>query len=82
MLHDIGTGDGILQTADTATRNKVRTAPPWGLRTRSRLMHDGTSRTYVEAILRHGGEASEVTQRFLGLREFDQWVLLTFLSCL
>jgi len=37
MLHDIGTGDGILQTADPATRNKVRIAPPWGLRTRYRL---------------------------------------------
>ena len=82
MLHDIGTGDGILQTGDPETRNKVRTAPLWGLRTRSRLMHDGASRTYVEAILRHGGEATEVTQRFLALREFDQWLLLTFLSCL
>ena len=82
MLHDIGTGDGIVQTGDQATANKMRTAPLWGLRTRSRLMHDGASLTYLEAILRHRGEATEVTERFLALSEFDQWCLLIYLGCL
>jgi len=82
MLHDIGTGDGVVQTGDPATANKMRTAPLWGLRTRSRLMHDGASLTYLEAILRHRGEATEITQRFLALSEFDQWCLLIYLGCL
>ena len=82
MLHDIGTGDGIVQTGDQATANKLRTAPLWGLRTRSRLMHDGASRTYLEAILRHRGEATEVTERFKALSEFEQWCLLIYLGVL
>src|SRR5438552_257505 len=45
MLHDIGTGDGIVQNGGPSTRNKLRTAPLWGLRTRSRLMHDGKALT-------------------------------------
>src|ERR1700745_3279096 len=34
-------------------RNKIRTAPLWGLRVRSRLMHDGASVELSEAIRRH-----------------------------
>ena len=56
LLHDVGTGDGIpiqptAEFADTA--NRMRTAPLWGLRTRNRMMHDGTALTPEEAILRH-----------------------------
>ena len=40
LLHDIGTGDGIVQNGGQSTRNKVRTVPLWGLRTRGRFMHD------------------------------------------
>src|ERR1044072_848523 len=43
LLHDIGTGDGIVETNGEMTRNMMRTAPLWGLRTRDRLMHDGGS---------------------------------------
>ena len=61
LLHDIGTGDGIVQNGpqeDTvpvqlSTRNKMRTPPLWGVRTRDRLMHDGESLTFLEAIERH-----------------------------
>ena len=36
-----------------------------------------------DAILRHRGEATEVSQHFLlALSEFDQWCLLIYLSCL
>jgi CxxC motif-containing protein (DUF1111 family) len=40
LLHDIGTGDGILQAGPADTADKLRTVPLWGLRTRSRFMHD------------------------------------------
>lgn len=75
LLHDIGTGDGIVQNGpqeDTvaarwSTRNKVRTPPLWGVRTRDRLMHDGNSFTFMEAIQRHKNEAQSVTDRFNAL---------------
>ncbi|PYU96405.1 MAG: hypothetical protein DMG08_02345, partial [Acidobacteria bacterium] len=34
LLHDIGTGDGIVQNGGQATANQMRTAPLWGVRTR------------------------------------------------
>ena len=43
LLHDIGTGDGIVQNGGQSTRNKIRTAPLWGLRARGRFMHDSLS---------------------------------------
>jgi len=55
LLHDIGTGDGIVQNGGAATRNMVRTPPLWGLRTHPEFMHDGLSLTFNEAIQRHAG---------------------------
>ena len=63
-------------------RNKIRTAPLWGLRLRSRLMHDGNSVEVDDAIRRHRGEAAQVTERFLKLKPSDQRVLLAFLQSL
>src|ERR1700724_3745739 len=54
------------------TRNRVRTAPLWGVRLRSRLMHDGISVTLRDAILRHGGEADQATHGFRRLSPKDQ----------
>lgn len=62
--------------------NKVRTAPLWGVRTHSRLMHDGESLTLTDAILRHKGEAAEVTAKFNRLSAGDKEALLTFLGSL
>lgn len=67
-----------LQTA----ANKMRTAPLWGLRTHSRLMHDGESLTMTDAIERHQGEALKVTQRFLRLKPKQKQALLAFLKSL
>lgn len=82
MMHDVGTGDGIVQNGGQETRNMVRTAPLWGVRIRSRLMHDGQSVTLRDAILRHGGEAQRVTASFRRLRAEQQQDLLTFLMSL
>jgi CxxC motif-containing protein (DUF1111 family) len=72
LLHNVGTGDGIVQNGGAATRNRMRTAPLWGVRTRSRLMHDGESRTVSDAIHRHGGEALGVTLKFAFLLNSTQ----------
>jgi len=82
LLHNIGTGDGIVQNGGQSTRNKIRTAPLWGLRARSRLMHDGASVTRLDAILRHEGEANFVTNNFRNLSSRNRGRVLTFLASL
>jgi len=82
LLHDIGVADGIVQGGGPSTRNKFRTMPLWGLRTRSRFMHDGLSLTMNEAILRHGGEANLVGLNYRFLSTTERNNLLTFLRSL
>jgi len=82
LLHDIGTGDGIVQVGGQDTANKLRTVPLWGLRTKARFMHDLKSLSLDGAIERHKGEASEVERRFDELNPTDRDALLTFLKSL
>src|SRR5271169_3546069 len=102
LMHDVGTGDGILQATREhygkkvfemmsdyiakqdfeSSRNKIRTAPLWGVRLRPRLMHDGESLTLHDAIMRHRGEASHVSDRFGDLKKEDQEAILEFLRSL
>ena len=80
LLHNIGTGDGIVQNGGPSTTLKVRTAPLWGLRARDRLMHDGLSLTVGDAILRHRGEATIVTGVYRALSPRQRQQLETFLN--
>lgn len=82
LLHNIGTGDGIVQNGGQETANKLRTPPLWGLRTRDRLMHDGLSVTRTDAILRHDGEARSVRDQFRFLSDQQKRQLITFLNSL
>jgi CxxC motif-containing protein (DUF1111 family) len=102
LMHDVGTGDGILQATREhygnrvfqmmsgylskqdfeSSRNKIRTAPLWGVRLRPRLMHDGVSLTLRDAILRHRGEARHVSQQFEKLKRGDQEAVIEFLKSL
>jgi CxxC motif-containing protein (DUF1111 family) len=101
LLHDVGTGDGIVvptfehygraarqmpkecsPDAFQKTQNRVRTAPLWGVRLRSRLMHDGSSQTLHDAILRHAGEADHTTGEFQKLSAREQEAMLEFLRSL
>ena len=82
LLHDIDTGDGVVQTPPEDTANKLRTAPLWGLRVRPRYMHDLQSLTLENAIDRHGGEAEEVRRGFQRLSESEKEQLFRFLNSL
>ena len=82
LLHDVGTGDGIVQNGPPDTARKLRTPPLWGLRTHDRLMHDGLSFTRTDAISRHKGEASDASRAFSRLSQSQQRQLLTFLNSL
>jgi CxxC motif-containing protein (DUF1111 family) len=102
LMHDVGTGDGILQATREhygnkvfqmmagyfskqdfeSSRNKIRTAPLWGVRLRTTLMHDGSSLTLRDAISRHRGEAAHVSQQFEKLKGGDQEAIIEFLKSL
>ena len=82
LLHDVGTGDGIVQNGGQSTANKLRTPPLWGSRTHDRHMHDGLSVTFTESILRHGNEAQVVINRFRSLTSTQRAQIITFLQSL
>ena len=102
LMHNVGTGDGILQATREhyghrvfqqmsgyllkqdfeSSRDKIRTAPLWGVRLRPRLMHDGASRTFPDAIKRHRGEANQVIEQFEKLTKRDQEAIVEFLKSL
>ena len=80
LLHDIGTGDGILQAA--ANGEEIRTPALWGLRLRRPLLHDGSASTIEEAVVRHLREAELARRGFSQLREADRALLMAFLRSL
>jgi CxxC motif-containing protein (DUF1111 family) len=82
LLHDVETGDGIVQAGPQDTADKLRTAALWGLRMRPRYMHDLKSLTLQNAIERHGGEAERVKRRFRELTREQKQQLFSFLESL
>ena len=102
LMHDVGTGDGILQATPEhygqrvfqmmstymskqhfeTTESKIRTAPLWGVRLQTRLMHDGASLTLRDAVLRHRVEARDEAKNFERLSKQDQEALIEFLRSL
>jgi CxxC motif-containing protein (DUF1111 family) len=65
LLHNVGTGDGIVQ--GLATGSQFRTAPLWGVGQRLFLMHDGSKTNLIDAINAHRGEATRVINNYKGL---------------
>ncbi|HKE15079.1 MAG TPA: di-heme oxidoredictase family protein, partial [Kofleriaceae bacterium] len=82
LMHNVGTGDGIVQNGGQGTRNQLRTPPLWGMRVRPRLMHDGATVSRTDAILRHGGQASSARNNFASLSLSQQNNVIDFLNSL
>lgn len=80
LLHDIGTGDGIVQAS--AEAGEIRTPALWGLRLRRPLLHDGSAATIEEAIRRHRGEAGRAMEGVARLSSAEFEALLAFLRTL
>jgi CxxC motif-containing protein (DUF1111 family) len=80
LLHDIGTGDGIRQSA--AQPEEIRTPALWGLRLRRPLLHDGSAATIAEAIERHRSEAELARRGFSSLSPQERDRLIAFLRSL
>jgi CxxC motif-containing protein (DUF1111 family) len=83
LLHDVGTGDGIVQNGGAATRNMAPTPPLWGVRTRPELMRDGLSLTFNDTIQRHAGTGStDARNRFNALSSSQKADVIAFLRSL
>jgi CxxC motif-containing protein (DUF1111 family) len=73
---------GRSDRAQQRTQNKIRTPPLWGVRMRTRLMHDGESLTFIDAILRHRGEGRGVVRKFNNLGRSNREAIEEFLRSL
>jgi CxxC motif-containing protein (DUF1111 family) len=94
LLHTLDTGDGVVDGGDLGditvtdgtslqtTAQYLRTPPLWGVRVRSRLMHDGESVTFNDAIQRHAGEATAVRNQFNALTTQQKSDVIAFLKSL
>lgn len=81
-LHNIGTGDGIVQNGGQSTANQLRTAPLWGIRARNRLMHEGLNITIFDSIQLHAGQATAARNAFNALTSTQRANLTLFVLSL
>lgn len=80
LLHDIGTGDGIVQ--GDARPEEIRTPPLWGVRLRAPFLHDGRASTLRQAVELHSGESAGSRDHFERLSETERTAVLAFLHTL
>src|SRR5215510_12488835 len=81
-LHNIGTGDGIVQNAGQGSINQMRTPPLWGIRARNRLMHEGLNITIFDSIQLHAGQATAARNAFNALTAGQRNDLIFFVLSL
>lgn len=89
LLHDMGPGLDDGYTEGSATTAEWRTPPIWGLGLSKNsqggqyfLLHDGRARSIEEAIILHGGEATQSKTRFQQLTAAEKAKLIKFLESL
>jgi len=84
LVHDMGAlGDHIGNAGDSraATRH-MKTAPLWGLRFRSYLLHDGRARDVATAVRAHDGQGAAARDAFDALDGSAQRDLIAFVKIL
>jgi CxxC motif-containing protein (DUF1111 family) len=81
-LHDIGTGDGIVQNGGQGSINMMRTAPLWGIRARNRFLHEGLNVTLFDVIQLHAGQGTTARNNFNFLTTGQQADLIAFVLSL
>ncbi len=88
LLHDMGPALDDGREDHRASGAEWRTAPLWGVGLARAmlesvgLLHDGRARTVEEAIVWHGGEASESRERFAALDAPQRRALISFVRSL
>jgi CxxC motif-containing protein (DUF1111 family) len=88
-LHNMGSALDDGYTEGTAKTYEWRTPPLWGLGLSKNsqggtyfLLHDGRAHSIQEAILLHGGEASQSKSKYMALPEIEKQKLIRFLESL
>jgi CxxC motif-containing protein (DUF1111 family) len=81
-LHNIGTGDGIVQNGGQGSANQIRTSALWGIRARNRLMHEGLNITIFDSIQLHAGQATTARNNFNALTAAQRNDLIAFVLSL
>jgi len=76
LLHDIGTGDGIVQ--GQASGREFRTQPIW--LAMKPYLHDGRARTINDAIAAHQVEANAARLAYFALTPYEQRAVQKFLK--
>jgi CxxC motif-containing protein (DUF1111 family) len=88
LVHDMGPGLADGRPDFQASGSEWRTPPLWGIglvqtvNGHTRLLHDGRAGSLMEAILWHGGEATQARDRVKGLSQPDRNALIAFLNSL
>ncbi len=89
LLHEMGPdlADGLAfgvpqpsSISEDSTRLEFRTQPLWGVSLHAPFLHDGRAETLEEAILAHGGEASNSRDAFAGMSQANKDYLIAFLE--
>ena len=80
LLHNVA-APGVADISDgDAQPNEFRTPPLWGIRATAPYMHDGAAHTLEDAIMLHGGEATDSTAAFEALSDADRAALILYLN--
>jgi CxxC motif-containing protein (DUF1111 family) len=81
LLHDMSSlGDGI--TSGSAGPSLMRTAPLWGVRAKSVLLHDGRAGDLPTAISLHDGQGKVAADAFKALSSSQKQDVVNFLNTL
>ena len=84
LVHDMGArGDRIGNAGDSLEiTRRMRTAPLWGIRYRTHLLHDGRTTDIAEAIRAHDGQGNAAKVAFERMSRRDQRTLIALAQSL
>jgi CxxC motif-containing protein (DUF1111 family) len=88
LLHDMGPGLADNRPEARANGREWRTPPLWGIGLTEQVsghtyfLHDGRARSFLEAILWHGGEAQRQKDAVIDMPTADRDALVRFLESL
>jgi CxxC motif-containing protein (DUF1111 family) len=84
LVHDMGSlGDQIGNAGDSEeVTRRMRTAPLWGLRYRTNLLHDGRAQDIDGAVQAHDGQGAASRDAYNQLSDQDRSALATFIKSL
>jgi len=82
LVHDMGDALADQRPQGRANGRMWRTTPLWGVRFKTRLLHNGSVSTVDDAIKAHAGEGSWSRNAYLNAGPQDRAALLEFLNTL